>query len=221
MREIVCINEPPPSACGQVKEDAIYLRGTGGGGWGGGEGTAYKFTAVYPAPGDATGVVTGTKYTTPRVVHAEAVLANMPEADWLASSSEVHYVERLWAQRAEHVYGMPLRRRLDHGILDGVTTAEEAQAVLLGMKPADCSWPQAGPAISRLSKLTVEKENLHGLVQDAYDAWRQGKVWRVVACLHLLLAKKNLPRPVRTQALAALECIAPEDRFWLEMEAAA
>lgn len=219
MREVVCIGEPRPSACGEVQEDAIYLRGTGAI-FGGGEGTAYLFTAVYPAPGDATGVVTGTRHTVPRVVHAEAVLSNMPEADWLAASSEIHYVERLWGQRAEHVYGMSLRRRLDHGILEGVTTAEEAQAILLGMKPENLSWGQAGRAINRLSKLTVEKESLHSLVQDAYDAWRQGKVWRVLACLHLLLARKNISSEVRTQALAVLECIAPEDRFWLELEAA-
>lgn len=217
MRSVVCIPEPPRSRCGYVKEGGVYVRGTGGGGWGGGDGTAYLFTAVYPAPGDASGVVTSTRQTTVRVVDAEAVLANMPEADWLCGSSEKHYVKRLWAQRAEHVYGMPLTRRLNHGILEGVTTAEEAQEILIAMVPGR-SWGQIGRAIGRLSTMTVTKENLHGFVQDAYSAWQHGKVWQVLACLHMLL-RKNLPSDIRTQAMNTLELVAPEDRFWLEMEA--
>lgn len=214
----IIIPEPPPSACGYVKEGGVYVRGAGGGGWGGGkDGTGYLIVAVFPAPGDETGLVTGTQRTTLRIVDADAVLANEPEEDWLIAQSRVNHLEKRLAEGADSIFGMPAKRRLNKGFLEGVTDPMEAQQRLLALQP-DGEWRQVGRAINQLSRLTVDAERFHPLVMAAWAGFRAGKPWKVLAHMHELLDRKRLPEDIKQRALTVLETVMPAECYWRKIE---
>lgn len=219
MFDVVYIPEPPPSACGNVVDDGIYVRGIGGGGWGGGEGgSAHLITPLWPPRGDNSGIVTSTPRTTPRVVVADAVLAGLPEEQWLAASSQQHYWKREWAAQTAYWAGMTLRRRLNNGILLGVTDQDEALQRLLALAPQGSDWQQVGGLLNGISHVTKAMTgNVHSLVMDAYLAWKENKPWRVLALTHMLLDKRR-PKDIRSDLLNLLGLIAPDDMYWRRNE---
>lgn len=216
----ICIPEPPPSACGEVQEDGVYMRGLGGGGWGGGSGTRYVFTAIWPPAGDDSQIVTGaSKRTVPRIVNLDAVLAYLPESEWLLAQSRSNYLAKRWEDHETVVFGMPARRRLDWGILEGVKTVKEAQETLQGLKPHPRIWQNAGNGVMRLSRVTLENERLHPLVQAAHEAWKQQIPFLVLARMHEIVRRcGKQDQEARSGAYYVIECLAAEDLFALQLE---
>lgn len=217
----LCIPEPPPSACGDVQEGGLYLRGAGGGAWGGGEnGTDYLFTAIWPAAGDDSGIVTAAKTrTVPRVVDMDAVLAYAPEQDWLIAQSRSNWLAKNWEQLEVQVFGMPAKERLGEGILEDITTVKEAQEFLQALRPNPAHWQNAGRTIHAISRQTVEKERLHSAVLQAYKHWQQGVPFLVLARMHELYRRCRAgDEEIRQRVLTVIEYLAPEDRFWLQLE---
>lgn len=218
MSNSVVIKNPPESACGNVQPGGTYLRGVGGGGWGGGDdGVLLLGTAIWPARGDASGVVTkATKRTTPRTVDATAVLANAPEKDWLVAQSKDNWLDRNWQKFDQHAFGMPARERLDNGILAGVTSIEEAAEILQAI-----TFNGHGPSIGRrleiLTHITVTDQRLHPVSLEAWRAFKAGHPYLVLARLHDLLNRRP-GMDAADAAYAAMELIAPEDMFWRQLQ---
>lgn len=217
----IVITDPPESRCGTVKRDGTYLRGVGGGGWGGGSGGVRMLgTAIWPARGDASGVVTqATKRTVPRVVAADAVLANAPEPDWLAAQSKKNWLKGNWEKFDERVFGMPARRRLDNGFLAGITSIDEAASRLQALT-FNGQHATVGRRLQILSRLTVDNEAVHPVSLDAWRSYKEGQPFLVLARMHEIVGRNQIDLGTADAALAVMQAIAPEDMFWRQLERA-
>lgn len=218
MSDTVVIADPPESACGHVQPGGTYLRGVGGGGWGGGGGGVLMLgTAIWPARGDASGVVTkATKRSTPRVVDAAAILANAPERDWLVAQSKTNWLNNNWQKFDQHALGMPARERLDNGILAGVTSIEEAAAMLQALT-FNGHRASIGKRLEILAHITVTDQRLHPVSLEAWRAFKAGHPYLVLARLHDLL-NRHPGMDAADAAYAVMELIAPEDMFWRQLQ---
>lgn len=219
MPDDICIPQPPDRACGSVKTKKTYLRGQGGGGWGGGEGgTNYLFIPIVPPLGDESGVVTETsRRTIVRLIDLDVALSGAPEADWLIGNSLTNYLDKQWELHEVTVFGMLARQRLGNGIMEDVDSVAEAQQRLLAMKPDPRTWRSVGSGLAALARYTVENDALHTLVLGARNAHAKDKPFLVLARMHELLLRKRVPSDVRARAVSIVGQLAAEDEFWVAL----
>jgi hypothetical protein len=154
-----------------------------------------------------------------RVVDMNAVLNYAPESDWLIAQSRSNWLAKNWEDLEVQVFGMRARERLGEGILEGIETVKDAQELLQALRPDPRHWQIAGRTLHSLSRLTVEEERLHGLVLQAFKNWQQGVGFLALARMHELYRRCGADNEeIRQRVLTVIEYLAPEDRFWLQLE---
>lgn len=216
--ETVYVPDPPPSECGDVEDDGLYIRGIGGGGWGGGrDGIIPLITPIVPPAGGASGIVTSsTKRSTLRLVDGDAILAHRPEKDWLVGSSRDAWAQHDWHKIHEDIFGMPLAERLDHGACEGMEL-NEAVVTLAGRQLSASAWNDLGVYARRIGSRTISDDGLHAITLRLLSAWKRRQADAYLARLHELVRKPKTEN-VREHALKAMRIISAADALWMEVE---
>lgn len=212
----VYVPNPPPSECGDVVDEGLYIRGISGGGWGGGtDGLIPPITPIVPPSGDATGIVTGTtKRSTLRLVDGDAILAHRPEGDWLIGASRASWANNNWLQLHDDIFGMPMAERLGHGVCEDMGLSE-AVVTLSQRQLSNTAWHDLSVYAKRIAARTVSNDGLHSISLRLLSAWKRRQPDAYLARLHEMIRKPDT-EALRPSILAAMRIIAKADALWLE-----
>lgn len=215
MTDPVYVLNPPPSECGDVVDQGLYIRGIGGGFGGGGGGFIPLITPIVPPAGDPSGIVTATtKRSTLRLVDGDAILGHRPETEWLVGSSREAWAKQDWQQFHEDIFGMPLAERLENGWCEDMELSEAA-VTLANRQLSATAWNDLGVWARRIASRTVSNDGLHAITLRLISAWKRRQADAFLARLHEL-ARRPKTEDLRPHILRAMRIISVADAVWME-----